>query len=46
MMHLGIGYDLWARIVDKMLTINQLDNFLTVAAKPMAFTEVDEKNIN
>jgi hypothetical protein len=30
-MHLGKGYDLWARIVDKTLTTNKLDNFLTVA---------------
>jgi hypothetical protein len=31
MMHLGKGYDLWARIIDKTLTTDKLDNFLTVA---------------
>jgi hypothetical protein len=31
MMHLGTGFDLWARIVDKTLTTDRLDNFLRVA---------------
>jgi hypothetical protein len=31
MMHLGRGYVLWARIVDKTLTIDKHGNFLTVA---------------
>jgi hypothetical protein len=31
MMHLGTGYDLWARIVDKTPTPDKIDNFLTVA---------------
>jgi hypothetical protein len=31
MMHLGTGYDLWARIVDKTLTTFKLNDFLTVA---------------
>ncbi len=30
MMHLGTGYDLWARIVDKTLTIDKLDDFFMV----------------
>jgi hypothetical protein len=30
MMHLGTGNDLWARIVDKTLTTDKLNNFLTV----------------
>jgi hypothetical protein len=30
MMHLGTGYDLWARVVDKTLTANKFDDFLTV----------------
>ena len=30
-MHLGTGYDLWARIVDKTLTTDKLDNLLMVA---------------
>jgi hypothetical protein len=29
MIKLGTGYDLWARVVDKMLSTNKLDNFLT-----------------
>jgi hypothetical protein len=29
-MHLGTGYDLWARIVDKTLTTDMLDNFFMV----------------
>jgi hypothetical protein len=31
MMHLGMGYDLWARIVDKTLMADKLDNLLMVA---------------
>ncbi len=31
MMHLGMGYELWARIVDKTLTTDKLDNFPKVA---------------
>jgi hypothetical protein len=33
MMHLGMGYDLWARIVDKTLTADKLNNFCMVADK-------------
>jgi hypothetical protein len=33
MMHLGTGYDLWVRIVDKTHTTNKLDNFLMVTDK-------------
>ncbi len=33
MMHLGTGYDLWARILDKTLTTDKLDDYLTVANK-------------
>jgi hypothetical protein len=29
MIHLGMGYDLWARIVDKILTTDKLNDFLT-----------------
>ncbi len=32
MMHLGMGYDLWARIVDGTLRTDKLDNFLTVVS--------------
>jgi hypothetical protein len=31
MMHLGTGFDLWARNVDKTLTTDKLNTFLTVA---------------
>jgi hypothetical protein len=31
MMHLGLGYDLWARTVEKTLTADKLNNFLTAA---------------
>jgi hypothetical protein len=31
MMNLGMGYDLWARIVDKTLTTDKLNNFHMVA---------------
>ncbi len=27
-MHLGMGYDLWARIMDETLMTDKLDNFL------------------
>jgi hypothetical protein len=30
---LGTGYDLWARVKDKTLSTNKLDDFLTVADK-------------
>jgi hypothetical protein len=33
MIKLGTGYHLWARVIDKMLSTNNLDNFLTVADK-------------
>jgi hypothetical protein len=33
MMHLGTGYDPWARIVDETLTTDKLDDLLTVADK-------------
>jgi hypothetical protein len=32
-MHLGMGDNLWARIVDETLTNNKLENFLTVTGK-------------
>jgi hypothetical protein len=31
MIKLGTGYDLWARVIDEMLSTDKLDNFLTVA---------------
>jgi hypothetical protein len=33
MIKLGTGYNLWARAIDKMLSTNKLDDFLTVADK-------------
>ncbi len=33
MIKLGTGYDLWARVLDKMLSTDKLDNFFTVADK-------------
>jgi hypothetical protein len=33
MMHLGTGYDLWVRIMDKTLTTDKLDSFLMVTDK-------------
>jgi hypothetical protein len=33
MIKLGTGYDLWARVVDEMLSTDKLDNFLMVADK-------------
>jgi hypothetical protein len=33
MIKLGTGYDLWARVVDKTLSTNKLDNFLLVTDK-------------
>jgi hypothetical protein len=33
MIKLGTGYDLWARVVDEMLSTNKLDDFLMVADK-------------
>ncbi len=33
MIKLGTGYNLWVRVVDKMLSSDKLDNFLTVADK-------------
>jgi hypothetical protein len=33
MIKLGTGYDLWARVVDKMLSTKKLDNFLKVTDK-------------
>jgi hypothetical protein len=31
MIKLGTGYNFWARVVDKTLSTNKLNNFLTVA---------------
>jgi hypothetical protein len=31
MIKLGTGYDLWSRVIEKTLSTNKLDNFLTVA---------------
>jgi hypothetical protein len=33
MIKLGTDYDLWARVVDKTLSSNKLDEFLTFADK-------------
>jgi hypothetical protein len=33
MIKLGTGYNLWSRVIDKMLSTNKLDDFLTVADK-------------
>ncbi len=33
MIKLGTGYNLWARVVDEMLSTNKLNDFLTVADK-------------
>jgi hypothetical protein len=35
MIKLGTGYNLWVRVVDKMLSTNKLDNFLTVEDEAM-----------
>jgi hypothetical protein len=33
MIKVGTGYDLWARVLNKTLSTNKLDNFLTVGDK-------------